>query len=225
MRGPSRRVALTQRVDDLPERGERRDALDQAWTVRIEAAGFVPVLIPNRLADPVGYLEELEPALLIVSGGNDLAHLPAPSQPAPERDHTETVLLDAATARGLPVLGVCRGLQLMVAHTGGALVGVDGHVRASHAITVVDASVWPLRDGRVVNSFHGWGITPAGLGPLLAPLALAPDGTVEAAHRPGLPQVGIMWHPEREPFDPGDLDLVRALVEHELHACNRSRRR
>jgi putative glutamine amidotransferase len=219
----TRRVALTQRVDDLPERGERRDALDQSWAVLVEAAGYEPVLIPNRLADPVGYVDALGPVLLVITGGNDLAHLPEPSQPAPERDATETALLDAATTSGLPVLGVCRGLQLLVSLTGGRLDRVAGHVRAPHPVSVVDASPWPLRDGRVVNSFHGWGISPEGLGPVLVPLALAPDGTVEAAHRPGLPQVGVMWHPEREPQDPADLELVHALVEHR-HASHRSRR-
>jgi putative glutamine amidotransferase len=220
---PSSRVALTQRVEDLPDRGERRDALDQQWATRIEAAGFVPVPIPNRLRDPVGYLDALDPALLVLTGGNDLAHLPDASVPAPERDLTETALFDAATARELPVLGVCRGLQLMVERTGGKLGRVDGHVRAPHAITVVD-STWPLRDGRVVNSFHDWGVTPDRLGATLAPLALAPDGTVEAVHRPGSPQVAVMWHPEREPLDVGDVELIRALVEQESHAGHRSRR-
>jgi putative glutamine amidotransferase len=219
---PTTRVALTQRVDHLPDRGERRDALDQSWIVLLEAAGFEPVLVPNRLADPVAYVEAMEPALLVVTGGNDLAHLPEPSQPAPERDATEAALLDAATATGLPVLGVCRGLQLLVDRNGGRLVRVDGHVRAPHPVSVLDDS-WPLRDGRVVNSFHGWGVPPGGLGPVLAPLGLAPDGTIEAAHRPGLSQVGVMWHPEREPQDPSDLELIHALVEHR-HASNRSRR-
>jgi putative glutamine amidotransferase len=219
----TRRVALTQRVDDLPERGERRDALDQSWTALIEAAGFEPVLVPNRSVDPVAYVEALEPALLVITGGNDLAHLPEPSQPAPERDATEAALLDAATASGLPVLGVCRGLQLLVDRTGGRLRRVEGHVRAPHPVSVVEAAPWPLRDGRVVNSFHGWGVAPDALGPVLAPLAFAPDGTVEAAHLPGLPQVAVMWHPEREPQDPADLDLVRALVEHR-YASDRSRR-
>lgn len=220
---PPRHVALTQRVEDLADRGERRDALDQQWAVRIEAAGFEPVPIPNRLRDPVAYLDMLDPALLVLTGGNDLAHLPEPSVPAPERDRTEAALLDAATARSTPVLGVCRGLQLMVEHTGGKLNRVDGHVRAPHPITVVDPT-WPLRDGRVVNSFHEWGVTRDALGDALAPLALAPDGTVEAVHRPGLPQVAVMWHPEREPLDADDLDLLRALAEQEHHAGNRSRR-
>jgi putative glutamine amidotransferase len=220
---PTRYVALTQRVEDLPDRGERRDALDQQWASRIEAAGFDPVPIPNLLRDPVAYFGALDPSLLVLTGGNDLAHLPDPSVPAPERDQTEIALLEAATERGIPVLGVCRGLQLMVEHLGGKLSRVGGHVRTPHPITVVDPT-WPLRDGRVVNSFHEWAVTPDALGSTLAPLALAPDGTVEAVHRPGLAQVAVMWHPEREPIDADDLDLLRALVDEEQHAGNRSRR-
>jgi gamma-glutamyl-gamma-aminobutyrate hydrolase PuuD len=219
MAGP--RVGVTQRVEDLPERGERRDCLDQQWAVLLEGMGMVPVPIPNRLADVAAFVDATALALVVLSGGNDLAHLPGAIAPASERDATEAQLLDVASHRGLPVLGVCRGLQLMVTRAGGKLSRVDGHVRAPHAV-VVDSATWPLREGRVVNSFHDWGVAPDATGTLV-PLAHAPDGTVEAACHPVLPHVGVMWHPERAPQDPADLDLIRALLEHDPHASSRPR--
>jgi putative glutamine amidotransferase len=205
------RVGLTQRADSIAGR-ERRDALDQRWPELLDAAGFLPIPIPNRLADAVSYLDELDLGLLILSGGNDLDALPDPTNSAPERDSTEQQLLAAAAARRVPVLGVCRGLQSMLHFDGARLHRVDGHVGEPHAIEVVVENRWPLRSGRVVNSFHDWAIVPGDLGPNFDALALAPDGTVEAAQHRSQPQVGVMWHPERSPEDDDDLALVRALA-------------
>ena len=85
-----------------------------------------------------------------------------------------------------------------------------GHeLRVTRELVVARA----VRNGRVVNSFHDWGVVPSDLGPDLVALALAPDGTVEAARHRTLPHVCVMWHPEREPSDDDDLAMIRALVE------------
>lgn len=204
-------MGLTQRVEDLPERGERRDALDQRWAALLGAAGLTPVPVPNLIADPATFLDATGIELLVLTGGNDLAYLDGATATAPERDATERALLDAAAARALPVLGVCRGLQLMVEQSGGHVRAVSGHVASPHPIEVRNRSRWPIGTDRVVNSFHGWGIEPDDVGGL-EPLAFAPDGTVEAAAHPDLPQVGIMWHPERPPATADDRALLDALL-------------
>lgn len=206
------RIGLTQRADTVSGRDERRDALDQRWAELLDAAGYLPVAIPNLIADPQEFVAELDLALVILTGGNDIDALPGARNPAPERDEVERLLLAAAAAERTPVLGVCRGLQSMVHHSGGGLRPVSGHVARPHAIHLVAESRWPVRDGRVVNSFHDWAVTPADIGPDFVPLAVAPDGTVEAAYHRELPQVCVMWHPERAPEDADDLALIRALV-------------
>jgi putative glutamine amidotransferase len=205
------RVLLTQRVEDLPDRGERRDAIDQQWAPFLESQGLLPVPLPNLVADVAGFVDPLDVGLVVLTGGNDLEHLPGAVNPAPERDRTERALLDLATERGIPVLGVCRGLQHLAVLAGGTLAPVEGHRACRHPVEVVAGAPWPLRDGREVNSFHDWGIRPEELGDLV-PLAHAPDGTVEAACHPTRPQVGIMWHPERDPADDADRELIRALL-------------
>ncbi len=202
---------MTQRVQDLADRGERRDCLDQAWAPWIAACGGVAVAVPNRLADPAAFVGDLDLDALVLTGGNDLAHLPDAQNTAPERDATETALLGLATDIALPVLAVCRGMQMLVSHWGGTLQRVDGHVGTPHAVQRF-GDEWPLRPGPV-NSFHDWGIAPSSVGPTLTVLAVAPDQTVEAVAHPFHPQVGIMWHPERPEPDPVDHELLCQLLE------------
>jgi gamma-glutamyl-gamma-aminobutyrate hydrolase PuuD len=205
------RIAITQRVHDLADRGERRDALDQAWTPWIESGGDVAIPVPNRLADPVSVVRDLDVAALVLTGGNDLAHLPGAQNPAPERDATERALLAHARETGLPVLAVCRGMQMLVDSWGGTVTRVDGHVARPHDLRVAPDATWPLRSGPV-NSFHDWGVARAGVPAPLRILAVAPDDTVEAVAHVDLPQVGIMWHPERAPADARDRALLAALL-------------
>jgi putative glutamine amidotransferase len=205
------RVGLTLRVEDLPERGERRDALDQRWVRLLESEGLVPVPVPNVLADAPAFVAAAGVGMLVLTGGNDLCDLPGATGTAPERDRTEHALLDHARARGMPVLGVCRGLQLLAARAGGRVERVEGHVARPHLVRQVGRPPWPIADRPEVNSFHDWGIPADALGDLV-PYALAPDGTVEAAGHPTLPHVGVMWHPERPPEDPADRALLRALA-------------
>ncbi len=205
------RIGITQRVEVLADRGERRDALDQAWTTWIGQAGDLAVPIPNTADDVVAFVRALELDAIVFSGGNDLAHLDGATNAAPERDATERALLHHATESGLPVLAVCRGMQMLVTFWGGQLTPVTGHVGTPHAIERV-FSPWGLRAGPV-NSFHDWGIAPDGVGATLEVLATAPDGSVEAVAHRTLPQVGVMWHPERAVPDPADRELLGRLVE------------
>jgi gamma-glutamyl-gamma-aminobutyrate hydrolase PuuD len=205
------RVGVTQRVVDLGDRGERRDALDQAWATWIGAGGDIAVPIPNRLSDVAGFVRALELDALVLSGGNDLAHLPGATNVAPERDATEDVLLTEATARRIPVLAVCRGMQMLVTFWGGTPARVDHHVACHHPIDRT-VSPWPLRAGPV-NSFHDWGVHKGAVGATLEVLATAPDGTVEAVAHRTLPHVGIMWHPERADPDPVDRELLARLID------------
>ena len=207
MNSERRRIGITQRVVDVEDYAETRDCLDQAWTVFLGRLPVVSVPLPNRLADVVGYCTELDLKGFILTGGNDLSldvYEPGPARRgvSSDRDATETAILDHAVAHRLPVLGVCRGLQVLQAYFGGRLVGVsdrgpDGHVATTHHISIVGGE--RNADRLVVNSYHNYGIAHGTLAAPLQPLAICShDGTVEAARHPELPIAGIMWHPERE---------------------------
>jgi len=202
------RVGITQRVEVLEDRDERRDALDQAWAPLLEGAGLVAVPIPNRVADVAGFIEGLGLAGVILSGGNDLVSLPGATHTAPERDALERAILERSAETGLPVFGVCRGLQLMVVHHGGRVTPVADHVRTHHPVKREDVGFLELDARDRVNSFHDWGVRAEDVGSVLRIAALAPDGSVEALRHPELPQAAIMWHPERGPTDPRDAALL-----------------
>ena len=204
------RIGLTQRVEHLPDREERRDCLDQAWTPLLLALGFWPIPLPNCTDDPRALVDELQLHGIILTGGNDVNEAPGATRTAPERDRFERTLLSVCAETGLPVLGVCRGLQLLVIHYGGKLVPIPGHAATSHPIRSRPGTS-ALTDREAVNSFHAFGIREETLSPEIEALATAPDGSVEAVRHRRFRQWGIMWHPERPPHDAQNATLLRAL--------------
>jgi N5-(cytidine 5'-diphosphoramidyl)-L-glutamine hydrolase len=205
------RIAITQRVERVPGYDEQRDCLDQRWSTLMEGLGVDLVPVPNGLSSADGWFERQNVAGLILSGGNDLSHLPAASNASPERDATEACLLAKAKDMNLPVLAVCRGMQMLNHFLGGSLAPLSGHVNCVHAISVA-ANAPLLTAYRHVNSFHGWGIQPDGLAENLLAQAWADDGSVEAFVHKNLPWMAIMWHPERPSANAiHDAQLIRQL--------------
>lgn len=193
-------VAITQRVVIVPEYGERRDCLDQAWTRFLLACGLCPVLLPNVTDAALNLFDRAGIVGLVLTGGNDLAEL---GGDAPERDATENVVLDVAESRGLPVLGVCRGMQVIQRRYAIPLRRVEGHVTPNQIIRI---------DGRptAVNSYHNF--AAFNTRPPLDVWAVAYDGVIEAIRHSSSPITGIMWHPERcSPFSPADVALFREV--------------
>ena len=195
-----KRIGITQRVVTVETYAERRDALDQRWTPLLLSLGLVPVPIPNALPDAATFLQHCALDGIILSGGNSPCDH---GGDAPERDKLELNLLRLAMARNLPLLAICRGMQMLQLFLNGELEAVHGHVTKSLSIIVNGVE-------REVNSYHNLAFRVAA--PPLQVWALAKDGVVKAVRHPSYPIVGIMWHPERqEPADTQDLQLIRGL--------------
>ena len=195
-----RLVAVTQRVVVAPPHGERRDCLDQRWIGFLAACGLTAVPVPNDETAARALFSDLDFAGVVLTGGTDLV---ACGGDAPERDAAESTLIDCAEAVGRPVLGVCRGMQLIQHRFGVPLQRVTGHVAPRQGIAI---------DGvpTEVNSFHNVGTTENR--PPLTVWAKAEDGVIKAVKHPTRKLLGIMWHPERiEPFAPRDVELFRSF--------------
>jgi len=187
------------RITSAPNYAEPRDAIAQDWatflaTVLPEASWL---LLPNLGRENIrAYCESWGINRLILTGGDDIGATPL-------RDETEQELLAWASEKALPVLGVCRGMQLMALHKGCPLVSIQGHISARHLVTGIIT--------KEVNSFHTY--APQACLEGFNVLAQAPDGTIEAMRGIHEPWEAWMWHPEREsaPFDPIDKQRIRNL--------------
>lgn len=206
------RVAITQRVENVPDYDERRDCLDQRWSSLMEGLGIDLVPVPNGLRNPGDWLVRQSVTGLVLSGGNDLAHLPGAVNFSLERDLTEAALLAKAQELQLPVLGICRGMQALNHFLGGSITPLPGHVNCVHGV-IASTQCEQFSAYEQVNSFHSWGIFPGDLADNLLPRVWALDGSIEAFVHDQLPWAAIMWHPERPSVNTThDARLIRKLL-------------
>jgi putative glutamine amidotransferase len=193
----------------------------------VARAGGRPLLVPPSEDGMEETLDALDGILF--SGGSDLdpstygadSH-PATSGIRPERDRAELALMEAALARDMPLLAVCRGVEVLNVARGGDLVqhvpdvvGNERHrhtpgVFADHDVDLQDGSRLQrvLGDRAPVKSHHHQGIGRVGEG--LAEVAWADDGIVEGLEDPTRRfALGVLWHPE----EGQDFALFQELVE------------
>jgi putative glutamine amidotransferase len=192
-------IAVTQRVVTNSKTKERRDALEQAWYGFLERCDLLPLIIPNHLSMAKTLIRRNALCGVLLTGGN---HMAAYGGDAPERDEVEAYLLSRAKATNQPLLGVCRGMQMIMHDAGVQLEPVQGHVSAQQVIEI---------DGgrHTVNSYHTLGATHTTAE--LCVWAQSEDGVVKAIHAKEKPITGIMWHPERmSPYRKEDIQLFRS---------------
>jgi putative glutamine amidotransferase len=195
--------------------------MNQTYVRTLENLGALPVMIPLNMSEATlyGIFSHLDG--LFLPGGEDIDPANYGSERHPllgatdkERDRTELLMTRWALATGMPVLGVCRGVQMINVACGGTLTQ-DLHseqpdlakhdyfpptferYRISHRIDIEPDSMLAHAMGQVheVNSMHHQGIERIGYG--LRVTARADDGLPEALEAPALPfVVGVQWHPE-----------------------------
>ena len=193
------RVAVSLRVDRARNYEERRDGLAQDWQECLARMGVVPFLVPNTLRSCRPLLEAWDVQAILLTGGNDpvAPGMPPSANGAPERDRTERELIRFARAKRLPIVGICRGAQVLNMYFGGSLAKAasrEDHVATEHEL---ELAPWVGKNRVRVNSYHEWTIRADRLPRELTPFAWADDGTVEGFHHRKEPILGMMWHPER----------------------------
>ncbi len=221
-----KRIGITQRVVYHDRIKERRDVLDQRWHDFANALGVMLIPIPNNLKQPSSFADELNLEGLIFSGGNNISFLGREiiegksiqeDDVAYERDTTEIALIDWAIEKEKPIIGVCRGMQVLSAYFGGSQNKVDPeiHVAKEHVLNFEDdETISHYTNEKMVNSYHNWGILQEGLAKPLIALATYKKSEVEALRHPKYSFFGIMWHPERYlKFKESDLAFFKAVLQ------------
>lgn len=211
-----KRVGITQRVVQHPFHNELMDCLDTNWARFLLNLEILPVplpLLPAELAPSIW--AELKLDGLILSGGNTLADYADinddPTTISPDRDHYECAILKEALLTSSPILGICRGLQLINVYFGGKLERIKGHAGSRHPLNFeVDNIHYEF--GREVNSYHDFAVPRDGLGKKLIPLACDDMDNIEAFCHPSEMLLAIMWHPERD-INPSKNDC-KIIKEH-----------
>ncbi len=207
------------------------DLLPTSYADSVDRAGGVPVLLPP--IDPttaVAAMSRLDG--LVVTGGADVDPGRYGAEPHPrtvtwrtDRDAWELALLDAADARGLPVLGICRGMQVMAVQHGGSLVqhlpesvGHETHSPGGDEFGDVNVDTCPgtrlrmlVGERAAVGCHHHQAVREH---PGFTPAAYAEDGTLEAMEAPGDRfLVAVQWHPESRADAGLFVGLVAAAAE------------
>ena len=195
-----------------------------AYVTSVEAAGGRPVLIPPSDEGVDETLDALHG--IVFSGGADLDpglydadHHPETVVVRPDRDRSEMALMQGAMERRLPMLAICRGMQLLNVAKGGDLEQhlpdrTDDEHTATGAFHRHDIDIEPdsklaglLGDRQLVPSHHHQ--APARIGDGLRVVARAPDDTIEGIEDPdAVFCIGVLWHPE----EGEDKKLFEALV-------------
>ncbi|MEU6804006.1 gamma-glutamyl-gamma-aminobutyrate hydrolase family protein [Streptomyces neyagawaensis] len=188
----------------------------------VQAAGGVAAMLPP---DDPSYAAAAVARVdgLVIAGGPDVDPVhygaersPRCGPPAPARDAWELALIHAALAAGTPLLGICRGMQLLNVALGGTLVQhIDGHVAGvgvfgRHSVKPVPGTRYAeiAAEEAEVPTYHHQAVDRLGEG-LVASAFTTDDGTVEAIELPAPAWVlGVQWHPEMGE----DLGVMRALV-------------
>jgi putative glutamine amidotransferase len=197
--------------------GRERVTLNTAYVRALERAGLVPLAVPTLLAPDraVAALDGVRG--LVLTGGEDVAPARYGAAPHskleatdPDRDAAEVALIAAAATRGVPILAICRGIQILNVALGGTLYqdldserpGLIAHAgdASRHAVRVEAGSLLERTLGAcaaTVNSRHHQAIRD--LAPGLRAVAWAEDGVIEGAEpsSPSAPwTLAVQWHPE-----------------------------
>lgn len=211
---------------------ELADLLPRMYSSAVQAAGGLALLLPaddDVARDPDLLLDRVD--ALVLAGGGDVDPSSYGARPHPltagtsqERDRFELALAHRALERDLPLLGICRGMEMLNVALGGTLdqhlpetVGHEDHAHtpgafADHEVELEPGSLAARTVGAtstMVKSHHHQGVGELGDGLVVSGRSV-PDGVAEAIELPGRPfALGVLWHPEADQSS----RVIGALVE------------
>ncbi|WP_428325001.1 gamma-glutamyl-gamma-aminobutyrate hydrolase family protein [Nitrosopumilus sp.] len=202
----SKRIGLSLRIQNIEKFNEKRDSISHDWIYFLQSLDFLPILIPNTLQNVESYLSQLDLDAVVLSGGDNIGEFP-------ERDETENKILEYSMKNSIPVLGVCRGMQLINTYFNGKISknNNSSHVGKNHEILITNSNFENiLKHNKLqVNSFHNNLIKKTDIAKDLEIFALSEnDSTIEGYFHKKFPIIGVMWHPERDRESKHQLHII-----------------
>ena len=176
-------ILVSMREDHFHNKRELRIGIDIKLIDWIFSLGFNPLLVSDLKTLNYFHNQSLFKISGIILSGGDLNRNSA-------RYKIEKKLADISKKKGIPLLGICHGLQFINLIDGGSLKKVENHVGTNHKIK--SKGDYPL----IVNSFHNYGINK--LGKNFRIISKSNDGVIEAISHKKFNWLGWMWHPERD---------------------------
>ena len=207
-----KKLIITQRIVEHESYSETRDCIDVRWSQVCSSLKVFPIFMPSNY-DVTLYIEEIKPDGIILSGGNDLYSFSG-NKLSNKRDQIEKITLDIAVQRNIPVLGICRGMQLITEYFGGKLIKATGHVGVEHSLKINTSSRFAeeLNSLEIVNSYHNYCVEK--VPDEFIPSAWSDEGYSEAMEHKNKNIFAQMWHPEREKeFKTQDLQMMKKLFD------------
>lgn len=199
---------------------EERDAISYDWIEYFNKHKLLPILVPNGFQAIEQYFFDNDVAGVLLTGGGDIAGAHSGLKELTKREQTENQLLKTAIGCRVPVLGVCRGLQLINKYFGGSLKTIEDqtHVSTHHDIILTQPFLgYPKNTQIKVNSYHHYGLEAAGMGTDLIPFAKSVEGWVEGFKHKQHNVWAVQWHPERKGVS---FEFDKKLLNEWLRICD-----
>ena len=205
-----KKILVTQRLIENDAYKEIREALDINCSKLLYDAGYLPVILPYEV-DINDYFKNLDIDGVLLTGGNDLYSVNK-SELSKKRDKFEYSLIELAIKFEIPLLGICRGMQIVANYFGSKLEKVNGQVNIKHPLIINKESTYykELSNLSLVNSFHNFAVT--NLSEELIVSATNEQNIIKAIEHTKHKIFCQMWHSEREnSFNKDEIKLIQRV--------------
>lgn len=201
-------IAITTRITENSTYIERRSSLSEEWAMLLNQLFPEAIILPilNNDQNILASLDKIGVTHIIISNGNDIGEYPY-------KDDLEFSLIEYSIKNNIPLLGTCRGFQIINNFFGSAispnieLESGESHVPNEHVINFKSKE-------RIVNSFHNQGILMKHISDEFDVIGYSKSNVAEAVKHKSFPILGLQWHPERaHSSSEQDKETIRLFFE------------
>lgn len=210
-----KKILITSRLIKKASFDETHFSLDVRWLDFFEKCNLQPIVVPPRVKVLKEIFKSLEFDGILLTGGGDIAELGGCDY---ERDDVETYLICKSIRMGLPLIGICRGMQKIQAYFGeNNFENITNNI-SKRQKTLFYLDSFPFLDvfgvkKKFINSYHHYGVRKNSLKNFNT-LSISDSGVIKAIHHKNMKILGLMWHPERNfPFSNFDIKIFKKYYE------------